>query len=140
MKSETWQLRLAGQIVIKVIKKSKLATVVESDLKAPFSIATKLRCRGEHYSILWIASLSPWYVPYNDECCAKRYQVPFFASLILLDLVLNPSLLGHCAAKSAGTVEYSGCISAKVVLWTSVVDMTENTYVMLKLWEMWSTH
>ena len=28
----------------------KLATLVESDLKAPFSIATTPRCRGGHYS------------------------------------------------------------------------------------------
>ena len=33
-------------------------------LKAPFSIATTLRC----YSILWIASLYPWCLPYNAEC------------------------------------------------------------------------
>ena len=35
----------------------KLATLVEGDLKAHFSIATTLRCRGGHYSISWIARL-----------------------------------------------------------------------------------
>ena len=35
----------------------KLATVVEDDQKAPFSIATRLRCRGGRYSFSWIAPL-----------------------------------------------------------------------------------
>ena len=38
-------------------KQCKLATVVESDSKAPFSIATTPRCRGGCYSFLWIAPL-----------------------------------------------------------------------------------
>ena len=38
-------------------KKKKLATIVEGDPKAPFSIATTPRCRGGRYSIPWIASL-----------------------------------------------------------------------------------
>ena len=46
----------------------KLATIVEGDQKAPFSIATTLRCRGGRYSFLWIAPLYPWYVPYIAEC------------------------------------------------------------------------
>ena len=47
---------------------SKLATIVEGDPKAPFSIATSPRCRGGRYSIPWIAPLYPWTVPYNAEC------------------------------------------------------------------------
>ena len=50
------------------ISKVKLATVVESDLKAPFSIATTPMCRGGRYSFPWIAPLYPWYVPYIAEC------------------------------------------------------------------------
>ena len=34
-----------------------MTTVVESDQKAPFSIATTLRCRGGRYSFSWIAPL-----------------------------------------------------------------------------------
>ena len=64
--------------------------VVEGDLKAPFSVATTLKCRGGHYSFPWIAPLYPWYVPYNAECSARQYQVPFFKSLVWLDLRLNP--------------------------------------------------
>ena len=48
--------------------KVKLATVVKGDQKAPFSIATKQKCRGVHYSFPTIASLYPWYVPYIAEC------------------------------------------------------------------------
>ena len=44
-----------------------MATEVESDQKAPFLIATTLRCRGGHYSFPWIAPLYPWYVPYIAE-------------------------------------------------------------------------
>ena len=32
-------------------------TVVEGNPKAPFSLATTLRCRGGHYSFPWIAPL-----------------------------------------------------------------------------------
>ena len=39
--------------------KVKLATIVEGDPKAPFSIATTPRCRGGRYSIPWIAPLYP---------------------------------------------------------------------------------
>ena len=42
----------------------KLATIVENDLKAPFSIATTPRCRSGDYSIQCI---SPRY-PYKSEC------------------------------------------------------------------------
>ena len=78
-----------------LIKKVKLPTVVKGHTKAPFSIATTLRYRGEHYSFLWIASFYPWNVLYNTECLAKRYQVEFFESLVWLYLRLNPSLLSH---------------------------------------------
>ena len=48
--------------------KSKLATVVEGDQKAPFSMATTLRCRGGRFSFPWISPLYSWYVPYIAEC------------------------------------------------------------------------
>ena len=37
--------------------KVKLATLVEGDPKAPFSIATTPKCRGRRHSIPWIALL-----------------------------------------------------------------------------------
>ena len=37
----------------------RLVTVVEGDLKTPFSIATTPRCRGGRYSFLWIFPLYP---------------------------------------------------------------------------------
>ena len=48
--------------------KSKLATVVEGDPKAPFSIATTPKCREVCYSFPWITPLYPWSFPYNAEC------------------------------------------------------------------------
>ena len=48
--------------------KVKLATIVEDDPKAPFSLATTLGWRRGRYSIPWIAPLYPWSVPYNAEC------------------------------------------------------------------------
>ena len=51
-----------------VIMIVQLATVVEGDQKAPFSIATTPRCRGGHYSFPWIAPLYPKYVPYIAKC------------------------------------------------------------------------
>ena len=52
----------------KQVSKVKLATIVEGDPKAPFSIATTPWCRGGRYSIPRIAPLYPWTVPYNAEC------------------------------------------------------------------------
>ena len=37
----------------------KLVTLVEGDPKAPFSIATKQKCKEGHCSIPWIAPLYP---------------------------------------------------------------------------------
>ena len=78
-----------------VKKQVKLATVVEGDPKAPFSIAAASRCRGGRYSFLWIAPLYPWSVAYNAECLEMRHQILFFESLIWLDLGLNPGLPVH---------------------------------------------
>ena len=52
-----------------------MATLVEGDPKAPFSIAITLRCRGGRYSILRIAPLYPWSSPYSAECLARQHQV-----------------------------------------------------------------
>ena len=49
----------------------KLATVVEGNLKAPFSIATTPRCWKGCYSFPWIAPFYPWSLPYNAECSAR---------------------------------------------------------------------
>ena len=46
---------------------SKLATVVEGDQKAHFSLPTTPRWRRGRYSFPWIAPLYPWHVPYIAE-------------------------------------------------------------------------
>ena len=54
---------------LEIVKsKLKLATVVEGDQKAPFSIATTPRRRGGRYSFPWIAPLYPRYLSYIAEC------------------------------------------------------------------------
>ena len=58
-----WNQILKHNIFYKV----KLATVVKGNQKAPFSIATTLRCRGGCYSFPWISPLYPWYIPYIAE-------------------------------------------------------------------------
>ena len=50
------------------ISKVKLATVVEGNQKAPFSISMTLKCRGGRNSFPWITPLYPLYVPYIAEC------------------------------------------------------------------------
>ena len=52
-------------IIIYILFKVKLATLVEGDLKAPFSLATTPRYRGGHYSVPWNVLLYPWSLPYN---------------------------------------------------------------------------
>ena len=71
------------------VYKVKLMTVVKGDLKAPFPIATTLRCWTQCYSFPWIAPLFPWYVSYIAEYWARRHQVSFFDSFVWLDLGLN---------------------------------------------------
>ena len=50
------------------VKSSKMATLVNGDLKAPFSIATIPKCTEARYSFPWIAPLYPWSLPYSAEC------------------------------------------------------------------------
>ena len=45
-----------------------LVTLDEGDPKAPFTLATTLRCRGGFYSIPWIGLLSPRSIPCYIEC------------------------------------------------------------------------
>ena len=62
-----WHHMISGSSIL-WLAGGELATIVEGDPKAPFSIATTPRCRGGRYSIPWIAPLYPWTVPYNAEC------------------------------------------------------------------------
>ena len=54
-------------IYIYIYSKIKLATVVEGNLKALFSLAATTRCRGKHYFFPWIAPLYPRFILYNPE-------------------------------------------------------------------------
>ena len=52
-----WASEAVDVYASNIQSKVKLATVVEDDQKAPFSIATTPKCRGGHYSFPWIAPL-----------------------------------------------------------------------------------
>ena len=58
---KTEYMRFNQRVDISALNSSKvkLATIVEGDPKAPFSIATTPRCRGGRYSIPRIAPLYP---------------------------------------------------------------------------------
>ena len=88
MRFQKWHRR---RLKVKV----KLATLVEGDPKAPFSIATTPSYRGGRYSIPRIAPLNLWSSSYCDECLARRHQVPIFESFVSLDLGLNLRLPNH---------------------------------------------
>ena len=63
-----------------VNKKVKSPTVVESDPKASFSIATTLRCREGHYFFPWIAPL--YFDPYLIMLSVKQDGIKYhFLSL-----------------------------------------------------------
>ena len=53
---------------IETVVKVKLATIVEGDPKAPFSIATTQGVGEGATPFPGIAPLYPWTVPYNAEC------------------------------------------------------------------------
>ena len=64
----TWLMNWQNIKKKKKKSKSKLATLVKGDPKAPFSIATTSRCKGGRYSIPGIAPLYSWSLPWSDEC------------------------------------------------------------------------
>ena len=83
-----WLCFIAYQFI-----KVKLATVVEGNLKAPFSIATTQKCKGWRYSFPWVASLYPYLIILSVKQGSVKYN--FFVSLVWLDLGLNPGLVVH---------------------------------------------
>ena len=71
--------------VCSIISKVKLATVIEGDQKAPFSIATIQRCRGGRYSFPWIAPLYSRYAPYNEP----RFPGPLANTLPTRPMIIS---------------------------------------------------
>ena len=58
----------------------KLVTVVEGDLKAPFSIATTPLCRGGHHFFPWIALLT--LDMYVKILCVKQGSIKYHFFLV----------------------------------------------------------
>ena len=71
-----------------------MATLVEGDPKAPFSIATTRRCRGVLLLSLDCSTL-PLIPTLYCWVLSKEASGNVFESLIWLDLGLNPGLLAH---------------------------------------------
>ena len=94
-----------------------MATIVEGNPKAPFSIATTPRCRGGHYSFpgLLYFTLDPYLIMLSVK--QGGIQIPFFESLVWLDLGLNPGLSGHWPAKKIFFYEFSSLRSNNSLTW-----------------------
>ena len=84
---------LSYSLDLQLIIVVKLVTFCRGWLAAFFSLATIPRSKGGRYSVPWIAPVFPWSLPYNCECKARQHQVPFFESLVWLDLGLVNTLL-----------------------------------------------
>ena len=110
------------------IYKEKLATKAEGDPKAPFSIATTPRYWWGCNFFLWIAPLSPWYISYNNECWATRYQLTSFEFLAWLDMGLNPDHPSHwwtlyLLGQWAYIYIYIGSISSLMQISLNIIDI-----------------
>ena len=86
-----------------------MATVVEGNPKAPFSIATTPKCRGEH-SGMHHFTLDLYFIMLSVKQGGIKYH---FLSLVWLHLGLNPSILYHWQTQLS---QLPGCTSTTTVL------------------------
>ena len=91
-----WQRTSGGEATLDWALRSlvKLATLVEGEPKAPFSIATTPRCWRALLLSLDCSTL-PLQCTLYCWVLARRYQVPFLKPLVRCDLGLNPGLSDH---------------------------------------------
>ena len=73
-----------------------MATIVEGDPKAPFSIATTPKCKAGCYSFPWISLLYPWSVPWC-WVLGKEASSIIFESLVWLDQEIETKSPGPLA-------------------------------------------
>ena len=88
-------------------KYCNVASVVEGNPKAPFSIATTLRCRQEHYSILWLVQFTLDPYPISVKQSGKKFH--FFTLWYDPTWDWTPSsrtVNEHSAHETNGTVMY----------------------------------
>ena len=71
-------------VCIYISKLVSRLTIVEGDPKAPFSIATTLRCRGGHYSFPWITPLT--FDPYLIMLSVKQGGIKYHFLSLWYDL------------------------------------------------------
>ena len=69
--------------------------IKEGNPKAPFSIATTLKCRGKHYSFPWTAPLTLDLHLIMLRVKEGGIKLLFFEFLVWLNLDGNPSLLDY---------------------------------------------
>ena len=82
------------KFLVIIIDTSKVGDLSRGWLEG--ALFTSYYSKGKRYSIRWIAPLYSWSLPYNAEYLARRHKVPFFKSLVWLDLGLNLGLPDHC--------------------------------------------
>ena len=103
-------------IIYAQLYRFKLATIVEGDLKAPFSVATTSRCWEGRYSFPWIAPLYPWSIPYN---AVKQGSIKYhFWVFGMTRLGIEPQSSGPLA----------NTVTAKTTIWFQVFLFNANNF------------
>ena len=90
-----WNFQFNISIYFVNTQKVKLATIFKGELKAPFSLATMLRCRwvdATPFLGLLYFTLNPYFMRLSVNQGGIKYH---FLSLVWLDVGLNPGLPGH---------------------------------------------
>ena len=105
-----------------------MATVVQGYPKAPFSIATTLRCRGGHYSFPWIAPLYPSNVPYNAKVLSKEVSSTTFWVFVMTQPEIEPQSPGPLA-NSLSLSQWAG----KIIIIDKYLDLAKE---LKKPWNM----
>ena len=75
----------------------KISKVGNRSQRWPFSITITPKCREGCYFFPRIAPLYPWYISYNAEYWARRYQVPFFLAFGMTRPEIEPQSPGPLA-------------------------------------------
>ena len=75
-----YQRDMMVMMMIYIYTKVNLASIVEDDQKAPFSLATTPRCRGGHFFFLWIFPL--FFLLTSHLKGPTDQQITFFSRII----------------------------------------------------------
>ena len=100
-----------------------------SDPKAPFSIATTIRCKEEHYSFPWILVLIILKIK-------QRASSNIFESLVFLESLsvsrLSPDARIHLKKSHCATLtRFVECVTNAVICWLSRSSQTVGAHVVM---------